>query len=251
LSNAGNAGILGAQSLSTLSGHLGTVVVAGAAGKPMEDIESSDVTLVTVLLDASSSIQARGLEQAVRDAYNLLLHTFSTSREVDNIMMALWIFADGARVVHSYVPVRDAARLDANIYRTGGSTRLYDTWLEALAANVAYAQQLRDGGTPCRSIAVVITDGEDVGSSRRARDCAPLALDLLRSEQFALAFVGVGTDVDFRRVAKEMGLPDASIHVQSTASAKGLHDAFYLVSQSAIRMSRSWVAPGNSGGFFN
>ena len=63
---------------------------------------------------------------------------------------------------------------------------------------------------------VVITDGEDCGSRRSTRDCAKISHDLLGSEQFVLAFVGVGGDVDFRGVAKRMGLPQASLAVQKT-----------------------------------
>jgi hypothetical protein len=246
-----DAGTISPQSSSLLSGDLGSVVIAGAAGKAMEDIEATDVTLITVLLDASSSIGSRGLEKAVRDGYNLLVHTFGNSRESDSILMALWTFNDDQKVVHSYVPVADAAKLDANNYRSSGCTRLYDTWCSALAANIAYAQNLRDGGTPCRSIVVVITDGEDVGSSRKPSECARLSRDLLASEQFVLAFVGVGSDVDFKAVASSMGIPDGCIEVQTRATPQTLHRAFQMVSQSAIRVSQSWISPGGNSGFFN
>ncbi|MBS1153903.1 MAG: hypothetical protein H6Q89_5601 [Myxococcaceae bacterium] len=141
-------------------------------------------------------------------------------------------------------------RLDAKNYQGAGATRLYDTWCDALAANVAYAQRLRDGGTPARSVVVVITDGEDVGSSRTAGNCARLSKDLLASEQFVLAFVGVGSDVDFHKVAKTMGVPDGCVLVQQNATASTLRAAFQLVSQSAIRASQGKIAPGAAAGFF-
>jgi len=249
--SAVTSGVLSPQSSSLLTGHLGAVVVAGAAGKAMEEIEATDVTLVTVLLDASSSIGCRKLENAVRDGYNLLVHTFASSRQQESIMMALWTFNDQPKVVHSYLPVNEAAKLDPTNYRSGGATSLYDTWCDALAANVAYAQQLRDSGTPCRSVVVVITDGEDVSSRRRVGDCARLSRDLLASEQFVLAFVGVGSDVNFQTVARNMGIPDGCITVQANATAQTLHHVFQMVSQSAIRLSRAWVSPGGSSGFFN
>jgi hypothetical protein len=164
--------------------------------------------------------------------------------------MALWTFASNLDVLHSYLPVSDAVRLDARNYRANGSTRLHDTWCDALAANVAYAQRLRDGGTPCRSVVVVITDGEDVGSQRSAGDCARLSRDLLASEQFVLAFVGVGKEVNFAAVAKSMGVPDGCVLVQKDATATSLRRAFQLVSQSAIRASQGRIAPGAAAGFF-
>ena len=246
-----SAGIISDDTRTLITGSLGNVVIAGAAGKDLEDIEATDVTLITVLLDESSSISGAGLDSAVRDGYNLLLDAFACSRERDSILMALWTFNHNRVVLHSYMPVVDAASLTTKNYRPSGTTKLYDTWCEALAANVAYAQQLRDGGTPCRSVVVVITDGEDVGSRRRAADCARLSSELLASEQFVLAFVGVGNEANFREVARRMGVPDGSILVQSSASPSALRQMFQMVSQSAIRVSQSLIQPGPNAGFFN
>jgi uncharacterized protein YegL len=99
-------------------------------------------------------------------------------------------------------------------------------------------------------VVVVITDGEDVGSQRTSQDCARLSRDLLASEQFVLAFVGVGKDVDFHAVARSMGVPDGCVLVQRDATASSLRKAFALVSQSAIRASQGKIQPGPAAGFF-
>jgi hypothetical protein len=250
LSSAVASGVLSAQTSSLVTGHLGPLVVAGAAGKALEDLTASDVTLVTLLVDASGSIADRGLEQAVRDGQNALLDAFGGAKEKDSVLLALWTFNDQPKVVHAYVPVDEATRLDSKTYRGRGATRLYDTWCDALTANVAYAQRLRDGGTPTRSIVVVLTDGEDVGSTRTSRDCSKLSKDLLASELFTLAFVGVGKDVDFELIAAAMGIPSGCVHVQRDATATGLRKTFQLVSRSAIRASQGKVAPGVNAGFF-
>ena len=248
--SAAQAGVISAGTSTLLTGNLGAVVIAGAAGTDLEDITASDVTLVTVLLDASSSIAGAGLEPAIRDGQNALLDAFAASREKESMLVAGWTFNDEIRILHSYVPVDDAVRLTANNYAGVGATHLYDTWCDALAANVAYAQRLRDGGTPCTSIVVAITDGEDCGSRRTASDCAKISKDLLASEQFVLAFVGVGADVGFRSVAKRMGIPDGCVEVQTQATPENLRKVFHLVSQSAIRTSRGLILPGAGAGFF-
>lgn len=250
LSGATSAGTISAGTSQLLTGHLGAVVVAGAAGKDAEDIAASDVTLVTLLVDASSSIHVRKLEQAVRDGQNLLVDALGKSREHAAILMALWTFNDDVRVVHSYVGLDDVTRLDGKNYAGIGGTRLYDTWCDALLANVAYAQRLRDSGTPCKSVVVVVTDGEDCGSRRRPADCARLSADLLASEQFTLAFVGVGDDVDFRSVARSMGVPDDCVALQADATPNSVRAVFRLVSQSAIRASQGIVNASGSPGFF-
>ena len=233
-----------------LSGNLGAVVIAGAAGKDAEDITASDVTLVTLLVDASSSIHDRGLEDAVRDGQNALVDALGDTRERDSILMALWTFASDTRVVHSYVGLEDVTRLDKKSYAGLGSTRLYDTWCDALTANVAYAERLRSSGTPCKSVVVVVTDGEDCGSKRRAADCARISNVLLASEQFTLAFVGVGSG-DFHTIAHEMGVPDGCIAVQAQATPSAIRQVFRMVSQSAIRASQGRIAPGPNAGFFS
>jgi uncharacterized protein YegL len=246
---AAAAGIISADTATLLTGNLGAVVVAGAAGTALEDIVASDVTLITVLIDASSSIASSNLEQAVRDGQNALVDAFGAAKEAPSILMALWTFNHDIAVKHSFVPVSDAERLD-NTYYGQGSTRLYDTWCDALASNVAYAQQLRDGGTPCRSVVVVITDGADYGSNRTAGQCKKISTDLLKSEQFILAFVGVGDDTDFRKVARAMGIPDGCVAVQKDVRPSELRKMFQMVSQSAIRASQGRIQPGASASFF-
>ena len=248
--SAAQGGTLSAHTTQLITGNLGAVVIAGAAGKDAEDIEASDVTLVTLLVDASSSIANSGLEDAVREGENLLVDALGDTRERDSILMALWTFSDQMKVVHSYVGLDDVTRLDRQNYRGNGGTRLYDTWCDALTANVAYAQQLRTSGTPCKSVVVVVTDGEDCGSKRGAADCERLSRDLLASEQFTLAFVGVGT-TDFEKVANEMGIPTGCIAVQAQATTSNIRKVFRMVSQSAIRASQGRVAPGPNAGFFS
>lgn len=250
LSSAVATGVVSPQTSSLITGHLGPVVIAGAAGKALEELTASDVTLVTLLIDASGSIADRGLEQAVRDGQRALLDAFAGAKERDAVLLALWTFNGAQTVVHAYVPVEDATCLDSKSYRAGGTTRLYDTWCDALAANVAYAQRLRDGGTPTRSVVVVVTDGEDVGSTRTSRDCARLSKDLLASELFTLAFVGVGKDTQFELIAAAMGVPAGCVHVQRDATPSGLRKTFQLVSKSAVRASQGRVAPGANAGFF-
>jgi uncharacterized protein YegL len=181
----------------------------------------------------------------------MLVDALAHSPARESVLMALWTFNEDIRVMHSYVSLDDADRLDAKNYNAAGSTRLYDTWCDALAANVAYAQKLRDAGTPCRSVVVVITDGEDCGSKRRAGDCASLSRDLLASEQFILAFVGVGSDVDFQKVAKSMGVPAASIAVAAQATPQAMRKVFGMVKQSTIRASQGVIRPGPNTGFFS
>ncbi len=248
---ARDAGVLGAATASAVTGNLGSLVIAGAAGKALEDITASEVTLFTVLIDASGSIAQRNLEKAVREGQHALLDALGATREREGILLALWTFNNDLKVLHGYLPVTDAARLDERSYRAAGGTRLYDAWCAALAANVAYAQRLRDGGTPCKSVVVVVTDGEDTSSARSIAECERLSRDVLASELFTLAFVGLGDEASFERVARAMGVPDGNLLVQKQATPQGLRKAFALVSRSAVRASQGRVQAGPAVGFFS
>ena len=66
-----------------------------------------------------------------------------------------------------------------------------------------------------------MTDGEGCGSKRTPADCARISRDLLASELFTLALVGVGTDVNFEHLAKSMGIPPGCILWERDATPSG------------------------------
>ena len=120
--SATTQGVISAQSSTLITGNLGNMVLAGAAGKDLEDITASDVTLVTVLIDSSSSIADRGLAKGVREGQNALLDAFAGAKERDAVLLACWTFSDKMDVLHSYLPVSDTTRLDMKNYQPCGST---------------------------------------------------------------------------------------------------------------------------------
>lgn len=250
LAQAVQNGVLSAGTQSLISGNLGQIVIAGAAGTDMENIDATDVTLVTLLIDASSSIHDSGLTSAVREGHKQLLEAFGKSRERNAILVATWLFSDELRILHSYVPIEDAVALDLHNYQPCGCTILNDAWCDALTANVAYAEKLRAHGTPCRSVAIVITDGDDCGSKRSMVDCQRLSRELLKTEQFILAFVGVGNEQHFRDVAGSMGVPAGNVQVETEARSSNVRRIFHMVSQSAIKVSQGKIMPGLATGFF-
>jgi hypothetical protein len=79
--SAVQSGTLSSASSSLLGGHLGQVVIAGAAGLDAENIVAADVTLITLLVDCSSSISAYGLQKSVRDGQKLLLQSLQQSSQ--------------------------------------------------------------------------------------------------------------------------------------------------------------------------
>ena len=123
----------------------------------------------------------------------------------------------------------DDAQFSTRSRISPGSTRLYDTWCDALAANVAYAQKLRDAGN------------RRAGASSSS---SPMARTAARSGALATAprFRAIcshravhprvrrrGNDVDFRAVARSMGVPDGRIAVQANATPAAMRKVFGMV----------------------
>lgn len=243
-------GVLGTQSQQILVENINANVIAGANGKAAEEVDATDVTLVTGIFDNSGSIQFSGLTDAVREGQNNLVNTLNQSKQRDEILLAQWKLGASAELLHSYLPLSEALMFDQSNYYPNDGTALYDVWMDALASNVAYGQTLAGSGAMVTSVAVMITDGRDEHSRKYSyRECAELTRDLLASESFHLAFIGVGDESKFRDVARKMGFPDGSVLV-ADATPSEVRRAINLASQSIVRASQGLIQPGANSGFF-
>lgn len=248
--NAADDGIIDGDSQTILSGSMDPVMVAGAAGIDAENIEASNVTLVTILIDKSGSIRHYNAEDAIRDGFNELVKALRDSKQADEILLSVWLFNEDQNVMHSFVPLNDVVTLDGQNYRPAGMTSLYNTYVKALGANVAYAQDLRDNGTPTRSVVVLMTDGEDTVGASSSGQCNTITRNLLTSETLIVGFVGVGDDAHFTDIAKSMGIPDGCVRVEKNTDAHSVRELFNVISQSVIKASQGQIDPGANAGFF-
>lgn len=252
LEDAADTGLISQKALAIID--VNDTVLSGMTGMDIDEIQATEVTLMTFIYDDSGSIRFAKLADAVRQGQNNMVDSIADSKQKDNILIAQWKLGSDAELVHSYVPLDQAVKLDRNNYDPQSGTALYDTWIEALAANVAYAQKLRATGTPVKNIVAVITDGMDEGSRKyRIEDCKKINTDLLLSEQFILAFVGVGKsagdETRFRMVAEDMGFPDGSV-LTTDSTPSGIRKALNVVSQSAIRASQKAISVTAQNSFF-
>ncbi len=244
--NATNDGTLSKDTSSLICNNLNDTVLMGCNGMGIDDIESTEVTLITALYDKSSSINYYGLTQAVIDGQNEMIKAIEGSKKKDDIMIAQWLFDHGTSVVHSYLPVEQAVKLNKKNYIPSGSTSLYDMLCEAMSANFAYTELLKGSGTPVQNIVVVITDGEDTSSKRIAGDVKKISTDLLRTEQYILAYAGVGTD-NHNAIAKSIGFPSVIV---TGATASEIRKIFRMMSESIISVSQTKINPNQKNSFF-
>lgn len=253
LQTAYNQGDLSAGSLSALNKvtDLGNIIQQGLGIDPGL-MPASEVVLVSVLGDDSSSIRFGGNEQAMRDGFNGMLDSLEASKQQDNIIV-LTRFVNG-KLHCSYVPLIDVEKLNVKNYQASGGTPLFDETVKLLATVIAKTQEFENNGIQVRSITLLATDGEDCGSNTStADDVKKIVKEMLSKEKHIIAAMGFDNgNCDFAQVFTEMGIPD-QWQLTAQSSASEIRKAFQVFSRSATSASKSAAnfAQASAGGFGN
>lgn len=220
--------------------NLDSVALAGCSGVDIEEINTDDVTLVGVVLDASGSMSSH--EKEVIMGFNTMLEAFRSSKQADSILLSAWTFNDSADLKFSYTPVTMLKDLTTKDYNTDGGTALYDTLLYVMTGIVAYGQVLRNNGVRTRSIIVVFSDGDDNGSRSRAQQVHTISDSLIAQETYTLAYAGFGGS-NLQQIAKAVGFPSV---ITASATPSEIRRIFKQVSNSVIRASQNNIGGANS-----
>jgi hypothetical protein len=234
-------GVLSRRSLQALEVvDVGAQIQAGL-GVHVDDVEASEVVLVTMMPDDSGSIRFAGNADAVRDGHNLVLDALAGSKQRDGVLVHTR-YLNGT-VLFPYCPLDHAVRMTPQNYDPALGTPLYDQTVVLLGTVVAKAQELAEHGVATRTVTLLITDGADAGSQRhRPDDVAALCADLRRSESHIVAALGVEDgSTDFRAVFRAMGVDDRWI-LTARSDAGDLRRAFRVFSRSAVALAGAGAA---------
>jgi len=237
LEDAHDRGALSAQSLAALDVvDVGAQIQAGL-GVTIDDVAASEVVLLTMMPDDSSSIAYAGNTDAVRDGHNFVLDAIRGSKQHGEVL-AHTRYLNG-HVLTPYTALEHAVKMDAANYDPRLGTPLYDQTVIVLGTVIAKAQELAQAGIAVRTVTLIITDGADYGSVRcKPADVKSLVTDMLAQENHIVAAMGI-TDgsTDFRAVFRAMGIPDRWVLTPGN-SASEIRRAFAVFSQSAVRASQ-------------
>jgi hypothetical protein len=251
LSAAHREGRLSTASLTALDvPDLGARVSAGL-GVAIDDVAASEVILVTMMPDDSSSIRAAGNAAAVRDGHNQVLDALAGCAQARDIFCHTRLL-NGA-VLSPYAAVERVPRLDDQNYDPSLGTPLYDQTVVVLGTVLAKAQEFEQNGVPVRTVTLILTDGADQHSTRAGpREVRALVEDMLAAETHVVAAIGIDDGAtDFRRVFSDMGVPDRWILTPAATPAE-IRAAFQVFSQSAVRVSQAAAFSKTAlGGFLN
>jgi hypothetical protein len=233
--DAYDAGEISPDSLKIV-GNIGTRFQA-ALGKPVTEVDASEVTQFAVLADNTASL--RRLENEVITGQNLCIDALLATKQASSILMMTQYYE--GNILHPFVMLNDAIRMTGQNYKASlGHTPLYDGTLDLLAAVQAKSLDFSNNGQPSRTVSVIITDGFDNASKHSAGDVETLVSDMLAQENHVIAGMGISksSQDQFRQVFKNMGILDQWI-LTPTTDPHSIREAFMMVSRSAVSASQS------------
>jgi len=142
----------------SLQQHTGTNF--GYSATRLNDLGSSEYTLVTIVNDVSGSVEnfKSEMEFALKEAVNSCKH----SPRADNLMIRHVLFNSKIKENHGFKLLSD---INVDDYQDSlqpqGNTALYDATVDALEATLDYAKKLTDASFNVNAVVFVITDGEN------------------------------------------------------------------------------------------
>lgn len=222
--------------------------LTGCLGTSIDDIETDDVTLVKILLDASLSMKSH--EATVRECYDKFIESLKDSKQGGSILVSTVVFATRSTILHGFKKSTDITDPIGMQYKAnGGSTALYDTLMDSLTGVQAYAKDLKLSGVRSKIIVVVFSDGDDNDSQKSsAGDCKVVVDASLKKEGFYPVYIGYkqspGDDLD--AIADSVGFINK---LTTTASPSEIRRTMDLVSKSVIRTSQTTVGGANNSFF--
>lgn len=234
------------------SSKMQSIAIPGASnfrfsGVRPEELGATEYTLVTVVVDTSSSVS--GFAAELRVAVRAIVASCKRNPRAENLLVRVVSFDDDLVEVHGFKPLAD---IDARVYDVldpGGMTALYDACFDAVAATEQYARVLNDQDYDVNAAVYIVTDGGDNRSGMTARDVAERVASIRAGEaleSIVSYLIGVNTgsagiagyldafraeagidhyldirDADASSLAKLAGFVSKSIASQSQALGSG------------------------------
>jgi hypothetical protein len=218
----------------------------GYTAADMGDLGATEYTLVTLVVDESSSVSPfkAELEKCIKSA----IDACKFSPRSDFLMLRLVAFNQNMREIHGFKQLADC---DPNDYdgclSPSGSTLLFESSRNAISATNDYGKQLVDDDYECNALVIILTDGMDnesgpVGPAEVGQALNQISADeALESILSILVGVGIGQYHDVQQYLddfKEDAGIDQFIPIKD-ADDKSLAKLGNFISKSVVSQSSS------------
>jgi hypothetical protein len=227
--------------LNLTATNLGPNIMAGLGSVTIGDVNdmgATEVMLLKLVIDDSSSINYAKNTDLVIEGHNLVLDALNGSKAAGAILVSCETLNHGP--LYPFVTLPNATRMSRSNFNPTGSTPLFDVAGSALGSMVAKMSEFESGGVAVRGVTYFITDGGDYGSKHHtARSIEPIVRGLLLTESHIVGGMGIDDGhTDFKAVFKSMGILDQWILTPGNTPGE-IRQAFGTISQSAVRASQA------------
>lgn len=213
-----------------------SAAINAGLGINVDSFQANEVTLVSILVDDSSSIEFGRNTQAVMDGYNGVIDALMGSKGAGTVLWHGRLL--NGQVICPFVMLKDAVKLTPTTYVPNGGTPLYERAIEFLGTVTTKIKEFQDAGVVVKSISLIITDGANNGR-RTPAEVKKIVDALVRSETSQVHGMGVDDgETDFTAVFASMGIDGKHVMLPGS-SAKDIRAACQMFSQSAIRVSQT------------
>lgn len=197
------------------------------SGTKISKLGASEYTLVTLVVDASSSVEsfAPQLEQALKT----VLKACQKSDRKNNLMLRLTQFADRLTELHGFKLLSEIKETDYDgILQIGGMTTLFDAIDEGIQVETSYGATLTAQEFLVNGIVFVVTDGENNRGSIKEPEPIKRSLEDARRrevlESIRAVLVGVTNDdnnlTKYLQAVKDEGGMDQYVSIGKATAGK-------------------------------
>lgn len=217
----------------------------GFSGSNINDLTSSEYTLVGISIDRSYSIQpfVKELQETLKE----VVRSCQKSPRSDNLLIRIVAFDSSVEEVHGFKELNkcDINQYDKIFNKLGNATALYDSCVNNIEAINKYGQELSDNDYDVNSIFICITDGLNNHSSetmQSVKTALNAAVGEKKLESLLSILVGVntadaGVGLELARFAKDAMFSNF-IEIEK-ASAKELAKLAQFISKSISSQSQA------------
>ena len=149
---------------------------------PIEELGSSEYTLVNIYVDTSGSVDNFKIE--LEKCLIATVKSCSKSPRANNLLLRIVLFNSVLKEVHGYKELSLCNESDySGIINPAGLTALLESIHECYSIHGSYAEQLRNNKYKCNGISFFVTDGLDNIGGHSLEYLARQAKELVTAEK--------------------------------------------------------------------
>ncbi len=161
-----------------------------------ESLQASEYTLVTIVVDLSSSVAS--FIDPIKAAIASVVDACKRHARAENLLLRVVRFNSDVAEVHGFKPLADIDAAGYAALTASGMTALFDAGYDAIGATEKYAQVLDAQDYDVNAAVYILTDGMDNRSSLSPKDIAGRVRNIRQDESLEsilTILVGINTHV--------------------------------------------------------